>query len=331
MAENSGVLIICEINDGALSSLSTELVGCGKKLADASGQELAAVLIGSEVGANAKETGAWGADTVYVVEDALLADYQADLYVAAIEKAAIEANPAIILLGHTSTGSDIAPRLANKLKTKAVLDCVALEMDAASNRMLQTKPVYGGNAQAVFVTNTDPQIVTVRAKSMTPLEKDDSRQAEVVDVAADLDASMISTKVIGKIKDDVEGIKLEDAAVVIAGGRGIGSDAGFKQLEELTGMLKGAVGGTRPACDAGWISDKSQIGLTAKIVSPELYIAVGISGASQHMAGCSGAKTIVALNKDPEANIFRMAHYGVVGDWKAVLPSFIAKVKELSS
>ncbi|HEY96374.1 MAG TPA: electron transfer flavoprotein subunit alpha/FixB family protein, partial [Dehalococcoidia bacterium] len=188
-----------------------------------------------------------------------------------------------------------------------------------------------GNAQGIFVTGTDPQIVTVRAKSMTPLEKDDSRNAEVVNIAADLDVSMVRTKVIGKVKEDVEGIKLEDAVVVIAGGRGVGSDAGFKQLEELAAILKGAVGGTRPACDAGWIPDKAQIGLTAKIVSPELYIAVGISGASQHMAGCSGAKTIVAVNKDPEANIFRMAHYGVVGDWKTVLPSFISKVKELTS
>ncbi|UCC17516.1 MAG: electron transfer flavoprotein subunit alpha/FixB family protein, partial [Dehalococcoidales bacterium] len=308
-----------------------ELLGCGKKLADASGQELAAVLVGSEVSTYANEAAAYGADKVYVVEDVLLADYQAEPYVAAIEKVATEVTPAIILMGHTSTGSDLAPRLANRLKTKAVLDCVALEIDSSTNRMLQTKPVYGGNAQAIFVTNTDPQIVTVRAKSMAPLEKDDSRQAEVVNVTADLDASMMHTRITGKVKEDVEGIKLEDAVVVVAGGRGIGSDAGFKQLEELAAILKGAVGGTRPACDAGWISDKSQIGLTAKIVSPELYIAVGISGASQHMAGCSGSRTIVALNKDPEANIFRMAHYGVVGDWKTVIPSFLAKVKELVS
>jgi len=331
MAENSGVLVICEINDGVLSSLSTELLGCGKKLAEASGQGLSAVLVGSGVGSYANEAAAWGADKVYVVEDALLADYQPELYTVALEKVVAETTPLIILFGNTSSGSDLAPRLANRLKTKAVLDCVALEMDASSNRMLQTKPVYGGNAQAILVTGTDPQIVTVRAKSMTPLEKDDSRQAEVVNITVDLDASMVSARVTGRVRDDIEGMKLEDAAVVIAGGRGIGSDAGFKQLEELAAILKGAVGGTRPACDAGWISDKSQIGLTAKIVSPELYIAVGISGASQHMAGCSGAKTIVAVNKDPEANIFRMAHYGVVGDWKTVLPSFISKVKELSS
>jgi len=159
MAENNGVLIICEIIDGALSSLSTELLGCGRKLADASGQGLSAVLVGSGVGSYANEVAAWGADKVYVVEDALLADYQAELYVAALEKVAIEVNPAIILLGHTSTGSDLAPRLANKLRTKTILDCIALEMDTGLNRMLQTKPVYGGNAQGIFVTGTDDRPV----------------------------------------------------------------------------------------------------------------------------------------------------------------------------
>ena len=331
MAENKGVLVICEITDGALSSLSTELIGCGKRLAEASDQELSAVLIGDGISNYAQEVAGWGVEKVYAVENVLLADYHADTYLAAIQKVTSETAPAIILFGHTSSGSDIAPRLACKMQTKAVLDCVALEIDSNSGRLLQTKPVYGGNAQAVFVTNTDPQVVTIRAKSMTPLEKDDSKKADVVKIAINLDASTLTTRVLGRVKDDVEGIKLEDATVVIAGGRGIGSEAGFKQLEELASILKGAVGGTRPACDAQWISDKAQIGLTAKIVSPELYVAVGISGASQHMAGCSGAKTIVAINKDPEANIFRMAHFGIIGDWKAVLPSFIAKVKELAS
>jgi electron transfer flavoprotein alpha subunit len=331
MADNGGVLVICEVNEGVLSSLSTELLGCAKKLSESMGQQVSAVLLGGDVSTYTDEIAAWGADKVYVVEDPLLTDYQAEAYTAAIEKVVEETGPAVVLLGHTSTGSDIAPRLAVKMKTKAVLDCIALEMDSGSNRMLQTKPVYGGNAQAVYVTGTNPQIATIRAKSMTPLEKDSSRQAEAVNISPGLDASTFSVKVLSTNREDVEGIKLEDATVVIAGGRGVGSDAGFKQLEELATILKGAIGGTRPACDAGWIPDKAQIGLTAKIVSPELYIAVGISGASQHMAGCTGAKTIVALNKDPEANIFRMAHYGVVGDWKAVMPSFISKVKELSS
>lgn len=331
MADNKGVLILGEVNEGSLSSISTELLGCGRKLADELGQELSALLIGSAVSGCAQEAIAYGADKVYVVEDPLLEDYQADSFVAAAEKAAREANPVIVVLGQTEVGSDIAARLAFRLETAAVLDCVALEIDADSKRLLQTKPVYGGNAQAIYVTDTDPQIATVRAKSMTPLAKDDSRQGEVITIDAGLDPSTIRTKVLDKVKEEVEGVKLEDAAVIVTGGRGIGGEEGFKELEELARMMKGAVGASRPACDNGWMPDKAQVGLTGKIVTPDLYIAIGVSGASQHMAGCSGAKTIVAINKDSEANIFRMAHYGVVGDWKKILPAFKEKVKELIS
>jgi len=331
MADNKGVMILGEVTEGNLSSISTELLGCGRKLADELGQELSALLIGSAVRGCAQEAIAYGADRVYVVEDPLLEDYQADSYVAAAEKAAKESNPAILLLGQTEIGSDIAARLAFRLETAAVLDCVALEVDPDSKRLLQTKPVYGGNAQAIYVTDTDPQIATVRAKSMTPLAKDDSRQGEVVNIDAGLDASAIRTKVLEKVKEEIEGVKLEDAAVIVTGGRGIGGEEGFKQLEELARMMKGAVGASRPACDNGWMPEKAQVGLTGKIVTPDLYIAVGVSGASQHMAGCSGSKTIVAINKDGEANIFRMAHYGVVGDWKKILPAFKEKVKELIS
>ena len=331
MADNKGVMVLGEVIDGNLSSISTELLGCGRKLADELGQELSTLLIGSAVSGCAQEAIAYGADKVYVVEDPLLGDYQADSYVAAAEKAAKEANPTILLLGQTEIGSDIAARLAFRLETAAVLDCVALEIDADSKRLLQTKPVYGGNAQAIYMTDTDPQIATVRAKSMTPLAKDDSRQDEVVNIEAGLDASAIRTKVLDKVKEEVEGVKLEDAAVIVTGGRGIGGEEGFKELEELARMMKGAVGASRPACDNGWMPDKAQVGLTGKIVTPDLYIAVGVSGASQHMAGCSGSKTIVAINKDSEANIFRMAHYGVVGDWKKILPAFKEKVKDLIS
>ena len=324
-------MILGEVTEGNLSSISTELLGCGRKLADELGQELSALLIGSAVRGCAQEAIAYGADRVYMVEDPLLEDYQADSYVAAAEKAAKESNPAILLLGQTEIGSDIAARLAFRLETAAVLDCIALEIDPDSKRLLQTKPVYGGNAQAIYVTDTDPQIATVRAKSMTPLAKDDSRQGEVVNIDAGLDASAIRTKVLEKVKEEIEGVKLEDAAVIVTGGRGIGGEEGFKQLEELARMMKGAVGASRPACDNGWMPEKAQVGLTGKIVTPDLYIAVGVSGASQHMAGCSGSKTIVAINKDGEANIFRMAHYGVVGDWKKILPAFKEKVKELIS
>jgi electron transfer flavoprotein alpha subunit len=166
---------------------------------------------------------------------------------------------------------------------------------------------------------------------MSALAPDSGRKGEVVTIAAGLDPTAIKTVVLQKVVQEVEGIKLEDASIIVAGGRGIGGPEGFKQLEELAKLLKGAVGASRPPCDNGWVPDTIQIGLTGKIVSPDLYLAVALSGASQHVAGCSGSKNIVAINRDPEANIFKEARFGVVGDWKKIIPAFQAKVKELQS
>jgi len=329
VSDNKGVLVYGEVIEGKLSGMAAELLGCGRKLADDLGQELSAVLVGSEVSGLAQEAVAAGADKVYVVEDSLLEDYQTDTYVSVMEKVAGQAMPQVIILGQTSVGRDLAPRLAFRLGTAATMDCVALSIDPDSKRLQQTKPVYGGNAQAIYTTDTDPQIVTVRAKVMEPLAPDAGRKGEVINVEAGLDAAAIKTTVLEKVKEEVEGIKLEDAVVVISGGRGIGGAEGFAQLQELAKLFKGAVGASRPACDNEWIPDTQQVGLTGKIVTPDLYIAVGISGASQHLAGCSSSKTMIAINKDPEANIFREAQYGVVGDWKKVFPAFAEKVKEL--
>jgi electron transfer flavoprotein alpha subunit len=329
MAENKGVLVFCETKEGKLAAIATELLGCGRKLADDLGQELSAALLGSGVAELAKEAIACGADKVYVVDDAQLKDYQTDAYLSVMEKVIGQAAPQILLMGQTSVGRDLAPALAFRLKTAASLGCLELAIDPSSKKLLQTKPVYGGNALAVFTTESFPQIATVRAKTMTPLEPDPSRKGEVVKVEAGLDPSAIRAKVLEKVPEKVEGIKLEDADIVVCGGRGIGSAEGFAQLEELAKMLKGAVGATRPPCDNEWVAAGAQIGLTGKIVAPDLYIAVALSGSSQHMSGCSGSKTIVAINKDPEANIFREARFGLVGDWKKALPAFTEKLKEL--
>jgi len=329
MSDNKGVMILGETIEGKLSSMAAELLGCGRKIADELGEELSAVIIGSDISGLAQEAVALGADKVYVVDDPLLKDYQTDSYVAVMEKVVKQAMPQIVLMGQTSVGRDLAPRLASRLDTAATMDCVALSIDPDSKRLLQTKPVYGGNAQATFTNDADPQIATVRPKVMAPQEPDSSKKGEVIAVEAGLDASAIRTKVLDKVKEEVEGVKLEEAPVVISGGRGIGGPEGFEQLAELAKMFKGAVGASRPACDSGWIPDTSQVGLTGKIVTPDFYLAIGISGSSQHMAGCSSSKTIVAINKDAEANIFKEARYGVVGDWKKVLPAFIEKVKEL--
>ncbi len=329
MAEYKGVAVYCEVAGGKLASIAAEGLGIGRKLADDLGQELSAVLVGSDVSGLAQEAIASGADKVYVVDDALLKDYQTDSYAAVMEKVAKQAMPQILIVGQTSIGRDLAPRLSFKLGTTVTMDCIELAIDPESKRLLQTKPVYGGNAQAVFTSDTNPQIVTIRTKAMTPLEPNASRQGEVIKIDAGLEASAIRTRVLDKVVEEVEGIKLEDAEVVVSGGRGIGSAEGFKQLEELAKLLKGAIGASRPPCDNGWVPDTVQIGLTGKIVAPEVYIAVALSGSSQHLSGCSGSKNIIAINKDPEANIFRQARFGVVGDWKKVLPAFTAKVKEL--
>ncbi len=329
MAEYKGVMVYGEVAEGKLAPITTEVLGGGRKLADDLGQELCAVLVGYEVSGLAQEAIILGADKVYVVDDQLLKDYRTDGYVLAMEKVVKQVMPEILILGQTPTGRDLAPRLAFRLDTAATLDCVELAIDPDSKRLLQTKPVFGGNARAIYICESHPQIATVRTKALSPLEQDASRQGEVITIDADIDPSAIRTRVLEKVTEKVEGIKLEDAKIVVGGGRGIGSAEGFKQLEEVAKLLNGAVGATRPPCDNGWVPAGLQIGLTGKIISPDLYIAVAISGSTQHITGCSGSRNIVAINKDPESSIFRVAHFGVVGDWKRVLPAFTNKVKEL--
>jgi len=223
MPEYKGVAVLCEVASGHLLSISTEGLGIGRKLADDLGQELSAVLIGSGVGDMAKEVITSGADKVYIVDDPLLKDYQTDSYVAVMQKVVEKAQPQILILGQNDIGRDLAPRLAFRLETTVTMDCVDLAIDSGSKRLLRTKPVYGGNALAVFTGDTDPQIVTIRTKAMTPLQPDNSRQGETIDVEAGIDASVMRTKILERIEEEVAGIKLEDAEVVVAGGRGMGS------------------------------------------------------------------------------------------------------------
>lgn len=331
MADNKGVLIVGEVLEGKVASITGELLGAGRKLADGLGQPLSAVLIGNGVGSCASDLVGLGADKVYVIDNPLFKDYLTDSYVTALEKVVKEVSPEILLLGQTSMGRDLAPRLAFRLCTGVTLDCVALALDPQTRLLQKTKPVYGGNALAVYVSeNGRPQMATVRAKSMEALAPDPNRTGQIVAFDAAVDASKVRTKLVKRVKEEVVGIKLEDAAVVVCGGRGMGGPEPFQQLlARLTKMLNGAMGGTRPACDSGWLPTSQQIGLTGKLVSPTLYIGIALSGSSQHLAGISGAKNIVAVNKDPEANIFGVAQFGVVGDYKKVLPAFIDKCQQL--
>ncbi len=325
----NGILIFSEIIEGKLASVTTELLGCGRKLAGETNQGLSGVLIGNGVSNFSAQLISYGADKVYLVEDPLLTDYQTETYLTVMEKVIKEADPQIILFSQTAIGRDLAPRLAFRLGTVATMDCVAVEVDPQTKRLLPTKPVYGGNARAVYSYDSDPQIATIRAKAVSALEPDANRKGEVINIAAGIEPAAVRAKVVQKVKEEVKGVKLEEAPVIISGGRGIGGPDGFKELDAIAKLLKGAVGASRPACDSAWMPDTAQVGLTGKVVTPDLYIAVGISGSSQHMAGCSGAKVIVAINKDPEANIFKEARYGVVGDWKKIIPAFTQKLKEL--
>ncbi|PIU56992.1 MAG: electron transfer flavoprotein subunit alpha, partial [Chloroflexi bacterium CG07_land_8_20_14_0_80_51_10] len=330
MAEYKGVLIGGEVAEGKIAPITLELLGIGRKLADDLGEELSVLLLGSSLSEAARGAIVFGADKVYIADDPLLSDYNSDTYTAAVTKACEQLSPSILLLGQTDMGRDIAPRVAARLRTGLSVDCIELGIDPHTKLLIQTRPVYGGNALATMVCESArPQMATVRFKSMSALPPDDSRQGEITNIDLGIDASAIKSKFVERVKEEAEGIKLEDANVVIGGGRGVGSAENFDMLWELAHLFGGAVGGTRVACDEGWLASTLQIGQTGKIVSPNLYIAVGLSGAMQHIAGCSGAKNIVAINKDPEANIFKVAHYGVVGDFKQALPALTEKCKEL--
>jgi electron transfer flavoprotein alpha subunit len=326
---NNSVLVHCEITESTLAPLSLELLGVGSRLAQDLKQELIAVLIGNNITPLAQEAIAYGANKVYAVDNQQFKDYLPDLYLAAMDKVLKETSPAIMLFGQTQIGRDLTPRMAFRLNTAAILDCVALAIDPTSKRMIMTKPVYGGNAQAIQICETNPQIATLRSKSSSPAAKDSNRKGDVIIVTPDITPSSASVKILGRNIETETGVKLEDARIIVSGGRGIGSADGFKQLEQLAKLLKGALGASRPPCDNKWISDSLQIGLTGKIVSPDLYFAVAISGSSQHLSGCSGAKIIIAINKDKEANIFKIANYGVIADWKKVIPALTENIEKL--
>lgn len=325
----AGVLVIGELNGDALQSVTGELLAAARAIGDASGEEVGVALLnGSDAAGQAAI--ALGADKAYLVQDDVLADMQLDAQVAALEKVCSQLEPSVALIGRTLTGRDVGPRLAFRLGVGLAQDCLQVDADGESGRVAAVRPVYGGNALAkVTFPDANPQMVVLRAKAYEPLEADDSRSGEVVVVNPGLDASVVKARLVETVTQESEGVRLEDANIVIGGGRGLGGPEPFDQLEDLAKLLGGAVGASRAVCDAGWLDHSYQVGLTGKTITPDLYITVGISGASQHMAGCSASKYIVAINRDADANIFKSASFGVVGDWKNVLPSFIETVREL--
>ena len=329
MADGTGVLILGDASGGELSSTTLELLAAGQKVAADLGEELSVALLGDTLDAAAQSAIAHGAQKVYAVNHPLLANYQVDLHLSALEALCKDTSPRVVLVARTNEGRELAPRLAFRLGVGLAQDCLEVSVDVPEKKLLANRPVYGGNAIAVVSCDQTPQIAAIRPKAYEPAESDSSRQGEVISFPVDLDASMALTQVIETVIEEAEGIKLEDARIVISGGRGLGGPEPFAHLEELAKIMGGAVGASRAAVDSGWVPSSYQVGLTGKTITPDLYIMVAISGASQHMAGCSGAKVIVAINKDAEANIFKEARYGVVGDWETVLPALTAALREL--
>ena len=328
MADGSGILVVGEIGGGAPASATLEALAAAKTLLGSfPGEKLSVVLAGSSVVEAAAAAIAHGADTVFTLEEPSLEQPPAEAVVAAAVEAVAQAGPRFVLGSKTILGRDVMPLLAFRLGTALAQDCTSLAVDAES-RLLATRPAYGGNAEATVACLGAPSVAALRPKSVDASEPDASRTGEVVALAVDL-GNAVRVRSVERVERAAEGMRLEDARVIVSGGRGLGGPEPFAQLGELAALLGGTVGASRAACDAGWVPSSYQVGLTGKTVTPELYIAIGISGASQHMAGCSNARAIVAINKDAGANIFKEARFGVAGDWQKVLPAFMEQLHEL--
>jgi electron transfer flavoprotein alpha subunit len=332
MGEYRNILVFGEVENGKLSSITIQLLGIGRKLADDMGQELHLLFVGELFKGDGDEGYIYGADKVYVLGDPLLHNYMTDSYLQAMEQIVSTQKPSIVLFGQNDIGMDLAPRLAFRLKTGVTLDCVDLQIDEASKALRQVKPVFGGKAECHYYNkNSGPQIVTVRDRAFEGAVRDETRTGEPEHLSISLDVSKFRTRFLEKRTDESRSLaeRLLSSQIVISGGRCMGGEQGFNILKETADILDGTIAGSRPSVDYGWIPHALQVGLTGQKIAPELYFAVGISGAIQHMAGCLKSKTIISINIDEEAPIFRFSHYGVVGDYKEVLRGFNDECKKL--
>lgn len=329
------VWVVAEMGDGRPVDVSLELMGTGRRLADHLGVPLAAVLMGHQIRESAGVLVSQGADRVYLADHRLLAPYQTSTHARVLIDLVHEHEPQIMLYGATSVGRDLAPRVASAVRAGLTADCTDLEIGSHrepggrdyEDLLLQIRPAFGGNIIATIV-NFDrwPQMATVREGVMPPEDPDFTREGEVIPVEVDLSREAAVLEILSRTLRP-RGGHLKGARVVVAGGAGMGSRDGFDLLWELAGALGGQVAGSRAAVDAGWIDKERQVGQTGLTVRPPLYIASGISGAVQHLAGMSDAKKIIAINIDPEAPIFEVAHYGIVGDARKVIPMMVEAVK----
>lgn len=325
------VLILGEAKEGSLDVKTLELLGVGKKLADDVVGGLSVVLMGDAVSAAAEQAAVYGPNRVYQLEHPLLKGFKTDLWVAALKQACRQINPKIFLMCHDFVGMELGPRLAGCLNTRLTTDCIDLSIDPEDGLLLRTKPVSGGNAISVFKCPGEPQLATVRGNIFEPAEEVDEK-AEIVNMTPEIDESMIKVESIEVVKEEV--VALDKADVVVAGGAGLGEADGFRILQDLSKALTKSfgsvmIGCSRVAVDKGWVSPDHQVGLTGTMISPDIYVAVGISGAIQHLVGMIHSRKIIAINTDPGCNMFKVADYGVVEDYEKIIPALIKRLEEL--
>ncbi|MBW2609379.1 MAG: electron transfer flavoprotein subunit alpha/FixB family protein [Deltaproteobacteria bacterium] len=323
-----GVFIIAEQRGGEIRKVSYEIVSEARRLADSLGQKVTAVLIGSNIKDKAATLGHYGADKVLVADDPRLETYTTDAYVSVIAELVKANDPAIALLGASSQGKDLASRLSARLGVGMAQDCTQFSIE--DGNLTATRPIYAGKAYTrVTYTNSSPQMATARPNVMAKNEPDESKTAQIIDATFSLDDGALKTKVADVMKDETEKVDLTEADKIVSGGRGMKGPEGYGILEELADIIGASVGASRSAVDAGWRPHSDQVGQTGKVVSPNLYLACGISGAIQHLAGMSTAKVIVAINKDPDAPIFQKADYGVVDDLFKIVPALTEEFKKV--
>ncbi len=325
----SGVWVFAEQRQGKISSVVAELLGAGRKLADAQGQKLTAVLFGHEMEPSARDLVHYGADEVIYVDDPILAQFNDGPYASVLSDLIEKRRPGIVLAGATFMGRSFIPSVASRISTGLTADCTALDIDPETGDLLQTRPAFGGNIMATIICPRHrPQMATVRHKVLTPAVRDIHHKGEVHIINGAGNGRIDEkTQVLEVVEEIMDTVNLAEADIIVSGGRGLRDSEGFKLIEELAVLLGGAVGASRSAVDSEWIPYSHQVGQTGKTVQPKLYIACGISGAVQHLAGMQSSDVIVAINKDPDAPIFDVSTYGLVGDLFQIIPQIIKSVK----
>lgn len=327
--EYQDIWVFGELNAGEPVPVVYELIGEGRKLADKLNQKLGLILAGTNLSSLSKELINYGVDKVLLVDKEELEVYNDEYYTQVVTELIRSNKPAVILLGATTIGRSLGPRVAARIRTGLTADCTGLDIDLQSGNLLQTRPAFGGNIMATIVCkNHRPQMATVRPGVMKAAAKLSGYQGKVIEHDLDLSQIRLKTQVLEVVKEIGEGINLGEAEIIVAGGRGLGSKENFRVLKELADSLGGAVAASRAAVDNGWIAQEHQVGQTGTTVAPRIYIACGISGAVQHIVGMKSSDIIIAINKDPEAPIFKYATYGLVGDLFEIIPIIIRKLKE---